>query len=383
MSEITPTSGAAPSTEPDKQLDREWLLVSAVREGVSIGKRQQITYRDAFDYSVQLAPRLIGPDSILAERLEPDLPTYYRTKAESLTRSHNRPVSALDLAIADLEEIDALIASARQQQRPALERRQGLLRQAIIVLDTSRWTETQAIRRDQLNPPRLGARGVRLPISNAGQDYLEFDVRETGRSIRARVLHPDPAEWKTGVDLIYESYWVDNTGAGKSNLLVRIAALQYKMWDGKTISLGKDGRALAQLQRAHNAFCAAGFCTSRTDETSYRLPNCSVFLRPTDRMQTRRGWAATRGRHIPLCRATKCIVTSAAGNQVISGSSIRNCSVNQSTFESLFSHEMLGSEWIPATELQDAYTRAGIFADLSRPVLHLQEFSRSHLTGLG
>lgn len=69
-------------------------------------------------------------------------------------------------------------------------------------MTSERWTETQAIRHDS---DTLG-QGHPLPVSGVGKDYKEYRYHPK-RVLRVRILHPDPAEWKSGVDLIYESYW--------------------------------------------------------------------------------------------------------------------------------------------------------------------------------
>src|SRR5205085_6682311 len=83
-----------------------------------------------------------------------------------------------------------------------------------------------------------------FPISHDGDDYMEFIISEK-RTLRVRVLHNTKAEYKTGTDLIYENYW--ETG---SNKLVRFAALQYKLWNNKSLPI--DRRMEKQLGRMKN-----------------------------------------------------------------------------------------------------------------------------------
>jgi hypothetical protein len=360
--------------ENEARLDNEWLLVSAIREGLSIGRRRALPYREAVQYAIQLAPELISADSLIAPGFESELPTFYRAKAAAQTRVSNQAITPFELASADLRDLESIRSGASERERPVLDSRMAELRRVLEELSVSTWTETQAILHDRESPPSV--EGVRLPVTGRGQGYTEFEM-PTGRMLRTRVFHPDPPEWRSGVDLIYENYWVR-----RSTLFVRIAALQYKRWDGNAIYLSQDPRIATQMDRAIATFCDSGFCKPSSDKAGYRLPHCSAFLRPTDRVQRKRGWQATKGWHVPICAAKRALAHTRAATGIIRREAIRNSSVTQGVFEVLFGREMIGSDWLEARVLEQLYDRLGVLIDIEQPVVHVQEYSEGYLRSL-
>ncbi len=174
-----------------------------------------------------------------------------------------------------------------------------------------------------------------------------------------RVLHPDPAEWTSGVDLIYESYWRKFSASQpkgrkarkRTILVVRVAALQYKMWNGKIIYLSADKRLQGQIDRAENAFCSAGLCKISRPTRRYGLPYCSVFLRPTDLRQNRNSFSATKGWHIPICEAQRELSRDKESPRIESRY-VASSSLSQTSFAELFNRNMMGSRWMLATRLK-------------------------------
>jgi hypothetical protein len=354
------------SLKPELPDDREWLAITAVRDAFSISRHEPTTYREAVGYAIQIAPDLIGPASLFAGGLVPTLSDFYRAKAATLSHVAER-VSPLTLARVDLEEVMVLLKTATPDATSALNGRRRELLRAVADLDEDTWTENQALVHDYGVPPNTDVGP--LPISGRGKGYTEYRGGQ-GRVLRTRMLHPDPAEWKLGLDLIYETYRFDDF---LPEPYVRISALQYKTWNGKALYL--DSRAEEQMRKAHRAFCASGFCECSDDASPrpYRFPHCCIFLRPTNRVQTRTGWQATRGWHVPMCGASAAIQKTGRGGKVIRADAVKGSSLNQAQFSALFGQEMIGSDWFPASGLEEVYDKAGAMT-VERPVLHVQDY---------
>jgi hypothetical protein len=194
--------------------------------------------------------------------------------------------------------------------------------------------------------------------------------------LRVRILHPDPAEWKTGVDLVYESYWSRShrvsTSCKRAHGMVRLAALQYKMWDGKRIYVSYDPRIVSQCDRAHQAFCEAGLCQAGNQgRRRYALPHCSVFLRPTDRVQRALGFAVSHAWHIPVCEVRRQLMRDGTK---LESRYVSSSSVSQGVFAELFNRNMLGSRWLQLHRLESIYKRLGVLNHEDRVIIHAQEF---------
>ena len=171
----------------------------------------------------------------------------------------------------------------------------------------------------------------------------------------------------------YESYWQKPSSLRlktkkarkRSTLMVRIAALQYKMWNGKIIYLSADKRLQDQVDRAQNAFCSAGMCNLARPARRYGLPYCSVFLRPTDLRQTRNGFSATKGWHVPICEAHRELSRDKESPRIESRY-VASSSLSQTSFAELFNRNMMGSRWMLAKRLEQAYLSAGILSTPDR-----------------
>ena len=203
---------------------------------------------------------------------------------------------------------------------------------------------------------------MRLPISDVGKDYREYRFHPD-RTLRVRVLHPDPAEWTSGVDLIYESYWRKFSASQpkgrkarkRTILVVRVAALQYKMWNGKIIHLSADKRLQGQIDSRRNAFAHVVCARSRVrhGDMVYHTALCFYGPRICDKIAT-----AFLQRRVGTFQYVKLSVSFLA---------IRNLhesnfdmwlfyfSLSQTSFAELFNRNMMGSRWMLATRLEKAY----------------------------
>lgn len=149
--------------------------------------------------------------------------------------------------------------------------------------------------------------------------------------------------------MIYERYNMNNEQ-------VRIAVLQYKVWEdnGMLYFGGDDNRALAQIKKLHGHFCNIGMCHPGTDmagKIDYRFPYCSAFLRPTDRMQDPNSKMISSGIHIPVCAALEY----ATEDKKIEKAHLRHTALTHEVFEHLFNHGFVGSRSMPFAELQNFY----------------------------
>ena len=360
--------------------DSEWLLVNAVRQTFGISNKTPITYAQAVVLARELAPQLISGDSPLVTAFEADVIKLFRERAEAQSKIENRtvlPVQALD---AEISRLESEFQKAEPGKSQSIENKIRRLKKARPRLDEKGWTETQAINRDA-DVPEIG-----LAIVHKGQGYKEYYVNKN-RRLRVRVLHPDPPEARSGVDLIYENYYERKKDKQKPVLLVRIAALQYKMWDGKNLYTSQAPSLIPQMEKMRKAFCKSGFCKkpqSSNDiddgndgldgDERYRFPYCSAFIRPTDKRQTKDAWQVTHAWQVPICKALERFESTGGEHKVLRSSQISNCAVTQDTFQELFNRGMLGSRWMNAAYLQKFYTDIGIFDNLDRITIHAQEY---------
>jgi hypothetical protein len=351
--------------------DQEWLLVSAIRQAFGMARRGNITYAEAVALTREIAATLLPEDSPLVEAFEPRIVKLYRERAEVRSEIENREITPLGMIDLQIREYQEEVDRSAPGERPEIESQLSRLIRARRDLDVTRWTEAQAISRDANVPER------ELPISDKGQGYKEYRVSRE-RRLRVRVLHPDPPESRSGVDMIYETYWDRETENQESVLLVRIAALQYKMWDGKVLYTSRAPNLRRQMEKMRKMFCGEDLCkhpTTPGGDERYRLPHCSAFLRPTDRLQTRDAWQVTHAWHVPICVALEDLEPTNDGHEVLRSKQISCKSTTQDTFQELFNRSMLGSRWISPVKLAELYAKISIFDDLDRVVVHAQEYS--------
>lgn len=352
-------------------LDQEWLLVTAIRQAFGVARRGTITYADAVALTRHLAPELLCEDSPLVRAFQSKSTRLYRERAEARSKIEGRPITPLEVLDRHIKQLEEELGQSDPNRSQEIETELQRLVRARSRLDETSWTESQVISRDADIPER------ELPISNKGQGYKEYRLA-MDRRLRVRVLHPDPAEFRSGTDLMYETYWDRNMGNGRTALLVRMAALQYKMWNGRALYTSDSPNLRQQIEKMHRVFCDAGLCR-RSDtpgsDRRYRLPYCSAFLRTTNRVQTRDAWRVTHGWHIPVCVACEAFEPTGRGHEVLRSESVRSSTVTQDAFQELYNRNMLGSRWLTGSELSELYDEIGIFDDLDRVVVHAQEYS--------
>ena len=199
--------------------DSEWLLVNAVRQTFGIANKTTITYAQAVGLAKELAPQLLRENSPILKAFDADVIKLFRERAEAQSRIENRTILPIHVLDAEISRLESELQKAEIGKSPSIENEIRRLKKTRPRLDETGWTETQAINCDA-DVPEIG-----LAIVGKGQGYKEYYV-STNRRLRVRVLHPDPPEARSGVDLIYENYYERKKDKQKPVLLVRIAALQ-------------------------------------------------------------------------------------------------------------------------------------------------------------
>lgn len=339
------------------RLDAEWGVVNALPELAGIALRGTVypTYEQALSLGGRVAPEILAPDrSILARQKESDRAREYIQKAEAKSTIEGRAVTPVELVDNDIAELDQLISV--EGERDLLEKRKWELDTLRHELAVTPHSETQLIFRD-FNSHR------ELPLSGEGRNYREFAL-PNGRALRIRVLHPDPPEHATGADLIYEQYRTKER-------LVRLAAIQYKIWQDRR--LYKEDRLEDQLNRMRQTFCGNHLCEPEVN--TYRLPHCSAFLRPTDKLQLPNSRLISSGYHIPVCVVEKAWQATRQGGGKLVHENFKSEAVTQRLFEEHFNNNMLGSRWLNYEELEGLYRANKIMNADERVIIHAQDFS--------
>jgi hypothetical protein len=134
---------------------------------------------------------------------------------------------------------------------------------------------------------------------------------------------------------------------------------------------------ISQLEKMQRTFCQNGLCGADDTDTNlkrpFSMPFCVAFLRPTDKKQTRRAYRVTHAWHVPVCVALDKFQSSRK-HKVLYSDNIYASSVTQEPFHELYNRRMLGSRQLMADELEKLYDDIGIFSDISRIIVHAQEY---------
>jgi hypothetical protein len=345
-----------------RRLDVEWLSTVALRETLGIAQKETPTYGETLNIAATLAPKLFSEDSLLLAANEGALAKQYRQKAIALSAQHQQDVSALDAINEDIREYEELLKQPNKEQDLLRKHFRNLLK-AKARLTKEKYTETQSILRD------ISYYGAILPITNRGKGYRDFQVTKD-RGLRIRMLHPDSWEHVLGADVIYETHW-------QAKKLVRIVAVQYKMWNGKVLYVSQAKNLPSQITKLHRQFCKPGYCqefTKSQRKDSYRLPYCSVFLRLTDKIQEADYKLLTSSYHTPICVVDRSWTITPDKNKILESSVIRSQSLTQKPFEELYNIGMIGSRWLTYQELEKLYKDTDMLRVKQNVQIHAQEF---------
>ena len=344
------------------RLNTEWSFVVALREiaGIALKGEIQPTYAQSIALARALFPKLFNPDeSLLIRQQESEITREYRQLAKAESSLQKKAIAPLELVKSDIAKYEKLVKTSVETDK--LRQRLTKLQLAKHELQQTEYTEQQLILRDAIRTHS------EYPISGSGKDYREFKL-PNHRTLRIRVLHPDKPEHLMGADVIYEHYWDERK-------LVRLAAIQYKIWNNRVIH--QDGRMDKQIERLRSTFCESELCkpsqnSKRAD--AYRLPYCAAFLRPTDKPQSTDSKLVSTGYHVPICVVTRSWKDGPKGGKRIASKNIRSESVTHKIFEETFNSNMLGSGFVAYEKLEELYRNNKILNAEERIVIHAQEF---------
>lgn len=335
-------------------------------------KRMQVTYADAIALAYELVPSLFNLDeSLLLLEHEPQPVREIRELAEARTEQLGKRVTPLDIIAENLGELDGFLKS--ETNRIELRRRRVRYERLWAYFhDQKAYSEHRIIETDGLKAQISGVADG--PISNdSGREFL----LPFNRYLRVRILHPDRPEQISGADLVYEVYSPNSKTA-------RIAAVQYKVWDGERLYFSQAPNLENQLRRLQEYFCKGAFCSSGKCESprkQYRMPYCSAFLRPTDRLQSRDARLFSTGYHIPVCKIATLERATQKGGKCLDRSDLWATSLTPRPFQELFNKGMVGSIEVPVTELDEFYRNISLFDERDSVIIHAQEFTARKQTG--
>ncbi len=348
------------------RLQNEWATLSAIREmlGIATKGAVQPTYEQSLAVGKVIAPKIFASNkTIIGKTPENQLVQEYRQKAARLSQIENRKIHPTKIVDKEIEELDPLLMTGGEDN--LLRKRRRTLESVKQLLTDKKYTENQLIIRDLFKAER------NLPFPPIeGDTYRDFQVSED-RGLRIRMLHPDPSEHLMGADLIYENYW-------DKKQLMRLALVQYKIWDGQVLYTSQAYNLEDQLTKLKNIFCDNQYCTPFSNSAranAYRLPFCTAFLRPTDALQSPDSRLISSGLHIPICVVSRSWKDTGRGGKKIESKDIRSEALSHTVFEELFNTNMLGSKWLTYTEVEELYKKHKILAPKERIILHAQEFN--------
>ena len=350
--------------EERHRLDLEWVALTAVREALALVTKSSPTYLHALGVAQDLSSELFSSEAgMIAAAQEPQDLREYRQKAQAKSELTGSRVEAAELIRADIEEhVNLVNTSGNTDQLTKRLKRLQTLENQLVTRD---YSENALIVRDMFSADR--AEFPAPPTRNGNQvEYLIANKR----AFRIRMLHPDNSEQISGADLIYEY-------CDQNRKQVRLAFLQYKIWNGKVLYFSQAKNLPAQLEKMRSLTCDAGLCKCTSNETeeltpSFRLPFCASFLRPTDKLQSADSRLLSSGEHLPICLIEQVSDQGTRG-KVIRKSDINSKSVSQKAFDELFSRNLIGSDWIPYSDVTSLYQDIGLFQSTDSIVIHAQE----------
>lgn len=358
-----------------EQIDLEWVLINASKELLTFVKgNANVTYADAIKFARENDPKTFeGSKTGLVRRTALEkLFEKYKQEAIGIKKETGREVVAEQLIGERFKVLERILKNyPEDEDKPdALTKEfrqlQALLnKEEQVILGFEKITEDEALRHDI-----VAERANKVFIKSHLGKYNVYKDKEDGTVFQIAILHPNQKEKITGADLIYEQYDVENKR-------VRIAAIQYKIWDRRVLYFSQASNALQQIKKLEKCFCDQKFCTdgkgSNFSLEKFRMPFCVAFLRPTDKLQNPRN-LITSGFHLPICKIEK-IKEYGYRNEIIRWEQLKNTAINSYTFEELFNAEMVGSRWLEVSELERFYQHSGVLEDSQNLIIHAQDMS--------
>lgn len=352
-----------------QRLDAEFAAFNAVKTIIELATEKDVEASNnaIMRIASKVSTEIFNKESQLYQRhFESELVREYRQRAALETIESQKEVKASDLAKADVDKYLKLLEVASDETDvDAISNKIKRLNEAIPKLLEKAESENEWILRD-IEIPKEIEEGIPVPPISDGRCKV-FQHNDT--ILKIRRLHPDNPEKLTGADLIYERYDLEKK-------LVRFVHIQYKIWDEKGVLYFSQGNIVDQIEKMTSNLCKGNYCESPgSTAQSYRLPFCSGFLRPTNRVQDPGKRIHSRGLYIPLCMVISRLEKISSSDGILKKTNIANCALNQSLFERLFHDDMLGSKWYTYEEVEQFYKSKGILDSNEKLIYHAQEFN--------
>ena len=260
-------------------------------------RNQPPTYENALGLLNELAPDLYNDFiELLSRKNKSELVQYFTDLSEIKSKEAEREITPIELIERQIKTLQEL-----HDQDPSKKTVTKRLMEHLVArekMDLVRLTENRILNRD-FNQVNRESYSDKLFQDDFYSDYK----LKNSNVLRIRFLHPDTDEHVTGADLIYEQYDLTKNK-------VRFVFLQYKTWDKDVIYTSSTANLVPQLEKMTNLLCKNKLCHSSAGNKAsnkYRLPYCSAFLRPTDKVQNSDSKLISSGYHLPICNALKLI----------------------------------------------------------------------------
>ncbi|WP_169979958.1 hypothetical protein [Tautonia rosea] len=276
------------------RLDVEWMTTNALREGMLFAHRYQdhITYKQSFALGLQVAPEIFSPARRILDNPPESQPAQeYRQRAAAQSKVEGRHIPPHEYVEREIRRTkEQFEADPDAHLLESILERLEAVKQELLPREH---TETSLIFGDAINTR------MELPFSGEGKGYKDYRL-DKERILRVRVTHMERPEDKIGTDLIYED--LDH-----KNKTARIVIIQYKMWERYDQVIHWNERDRKQYDKLRSAACEYGLCKEEAidDRPTYRLPHCTAFLRPTDRLQSPNSQTRSTSLHVPICVSDK------------------------------------------------------------------------------
>jgi hypothetical protein len=370
------------------RLDGQFLLIVALREGITIARRRSTSYSETFAIANMLAPTILGREHMLFQPEESESARVYREKARLLSKQKENEllatkkkgetltpeekeasiITAINAVDKDIDDLKSLL-KADSHENPLLQRQLDSLykvRKEFVEQEIAPRDEHDIILKDW-------NKGIELPtfFAQDAHNFHDFALPDN-RVMRIRILHPQKAETITGVDLLYENHQLKEK-------MARIAAVQYKVPQGNSKNIVIDDKIQGQLNRLRTIFCGNELCVGPSYDNTpvnsrpYCLPCCCAFFRPTDRLQGFNPRLATSGYHIRVCDVDRICGYTKTQKKLLTPDISREHGISSIVFEELFNTNKLGSRWLTYEQLDRFHRQYEIVKPYEQAGIYIQE----------
>ncbi len=350
----------------EERRDKAFQTIVAHRDllHLAVKKKQPPTYENAIGLMYEHSPNVYNDViQLLTKKNESDLVKYYKETAEIQSEESEKKIEAIDLIEEEIVRLEKLLEI--NPTKKTIQRRLIEHQVARENLNPIHLTENRILNRDYSKIDRTDYASKHFENDN----FIDFKLQDKN-ILRIRFLHPDKPEHITGTDLIYEQYDLVNSK-------VRVVFLQYKIWNKGVLYMSQNQGLKEQMIKMKSYICDNEFCKSYEGKkfpSKYRLPYCTGFIRPTDRIQDSDSKLMSTGYHVPLCRA----IEMSENHDRIDRKLIKGQSFTSGIFEELFNSNMIGSRWLDIEEIDNFYAANKIFEKSDRIKLYAIEMKEEN-----